>query len=325
MGTEKTEIEKLPEGVNSDRLDEIMTDDTIDGGALIKSGNVEETNDTEVKDENQEATDATSSPAEKSVETEESETAEAEAETEETTTEDTKVEEEVKEEPDPKDAVIGDFRRQLRDSEIERTKLETELRVREEVRAETKTKEPPPKSPLEIAMEAEGITDPDELQKPFSVMRAQNAWEKEQEKKGTAADKQTQVNTIAVQAEDELQVSELSVEKMGEGLDLKSIGLIGVKHLTKGDRVDIADITNTKGSKAGLREAYSRMVDRTIAAGGADAKTLQIAIDAKSKSQTKPKKEKETPSVEDDTETGEVEASAEDKISDRLFNFITTE
>lgn len=306
--TGKSEIAKLPEGMSSEEIDKLTTEE-------------ETPDDTELAQEA--AAEAEPSPAEESVE---DETPAEEAEEE-------KPKEKPKEEPkpDPKDAVIGDFRRKYRDEQIKAARLEGELQARKEM---TTKAESPEKSPLEIA-EAAYIAENDTLDgfaMDGALYREQKAFDDKQTAKKTATDRQTQTDGVALQAEAELQQGELSTAKMGDGLDLKTVAALGTQYLTKGDRLDIADMIQTRGSKAALTEAYNIMKRRILASGTEDAKLLQNAIDlkGKSKSQTKPKKTKEkldidkltTEGEEDVEEKGEAETETQSK---RLTDFVFSE
>lgn len=306
METEKTEITNLPEGMSSEELD-----------ALTTGEESEQTEDNLA----QEALDATatkeeSSPAEESVEDETTEETEEEA----------SVEKE-KPEVDPKDAVIGDFRRKLRDQELETARLEGELKARKSIQTTT---EAPEKSPLEIAEAAFAEANEGSLEgfaMDGELYRKQRAFDKVADAKAATAEKQSQVNTVAIQAETDLQEGDLSAEKMGQGLDLQTVEGIGNQYLTRGDRLDIVDMIKTRGSKSALKEAYKIMVRRVLAANNEDSKLLQNAIDAKGKSKTqpKPKKPKGQTDIDalitegEDVDTGEAETET---VSKRLTDFV---
>ena len=317
MDTEKSEITNLPEGMSSEELDNFTTGE-----------DAEQTGDSELA---QEALDATeleeSSPAEESVETDD-ETKPAEEKTSEP--------EEKKPDVDPKDAVIGGMRREAREAkerahaaELKSARLEGELEARKSVQAKTET--PVEKSPLEIA-EAAYIEENGDLEgfaMNGELYRKQRAFDKTADEKVATTDKHQQVNASAIQAETDLQEGDLSTGKMGQGLDLQTVAGIGTAYLTKGDRLDIADMVQTRGSKTALKEAYRIMVRRTLAADNEDSKLLQNAINTSkkkvTKTQTKPNKEQGKPDIDalttegEDADTGEAET---DTHSNRLTNFI---
>ena len=294
---DKTEIEKMPTGMSSEELDSFTTDEEVEDSGLTEEA-LEATGD--------------SPSAEEPVSTEEKPVEEKPAE--EAAPEKEAVPKK-EPEPDPKDAVIGDFRRKNRDLEIEAADLRGELKARQTTTAVSK-------SPLELAMEAEGVDDPDELEKPYSVMVKQNAWEKEQDAIKTATTTEQTTKTGLQQAAADLQSGELSAEKMGVGLDLQSVARLAESHLTRGDLIDIEDIQKVRGHNAALKVAYKRAIARTLESGGEDAKLLQNAIKAKGKiSQTKPKNETDidaltTEGVED---TGEAETETPNS---RLIDFL---
>ena len=317
MGTEeKTEITNLPEGMSSEELDKLTTEEEPDDAGLAE--------------ETLAATEDESSPAEESVETDETKKAEEEAPVEK---EESEAEEKPK--PDPKDAVIGDFRRKLRDSELETAKLQGKLEA--QVEAETKAKEPE-KSPLDLEIEKQAKQaeldgedfDEDDVKISPSLYRKQKAFEDAQASKTTTTEKKAEANTVLTQASEALQDGDLSAEKLGQGLDLKSVAQLGDKYLTKGDLIDLADIQTKRGTTATVKEAYNIMLRRIKAAGGEDAKLLQNAINIKAgkKSQPKPKKPKGKPDIDALTTEGEDEVKGEAETethSKRLTDFMFTE
>ena len=284
---DKDEITKMPEGMSSEELDALTTGEEVE----------------EPENLAQEALDATkedSPPAEESVK------------------EEPEVEEPEKEEPaeeksevDPKDAVIGDFRRKNRDLEIERARLQGELEARKSIQTEAKE---PPKSPMDIA-EADYFEQNGSMQ-GFSISpdlyRQQRTFETEQATAKVSTEKQEQASSTLEQVGLSLQEGELSSEKMGEGLDLQSVVNMGEKNLTRGDLVDLKDLQAQRGTEVTVKKYYKMLIQRTLEAGGNDAKLLQSAI---SKSQTKPKKEKtdiDALTTEDeDTNKGEAETDTQ--------------
>lgn len=161
-------------------------------------------------------------------------------------------------------------------SEIETQKTAAVPVVREE---------PLPKSPFEIEAEKQGIPV-DDLTPSVRLLKEQQNWERQQNQK----EQLVRFNQDALEAEREL-AAELSEEKLGVGLDLKTVTTIGNLYLTAGDKVDIARAIQTKGAKAGLKLAYEQSKYRILASGTQDAALLKAAIEAQN-SQTKPIKEK---------------------------------
>ena len=311
---DKSEIKRLPEGVSSAELDELTVDEAVEDSTPIGTANTEKS-EAELA---QEALDATEepSPAEESVEDE------PKVEEEEPVEE--KESEKEKPEADPKDAVIGDFRRKLRDSELEAATLKGKL----EAQTEKAKDEKPPKSPLEIAEAAyiEENGDLDGFAMTGDLYRKQRAFDDAQAESKTTTKEQKQTNVALSQAAESLQEGDLSVKMAGKGLDLKTIAKIGDPLLTRGDMVDLADTQNDKGHTAAVKAAYKIMLRRILSAGGEDAKALKVAINAKSKSQTKPKP-KLKPDIDALTTEGEEEpGEAEtDTHSKRLVDFIFSE
>lgn len=303
---EKSEIQEMPEGMSSEKVDAlIMEGEEVD--EVNQPEEVEEKTDL-AKEALKEATEE-SSPAEESVETEEKPKAEEEAEQ--------------KPEVDPKDAVIGDFRRKNRDLELDKARLEGELKARAEIQAPVAEET---KSPLEIA-EAAYIEENGDLE-GFSVsstvLREELAFRDEKSASEAAVSSKKGSDSDLQRVSEELQEEEFSPEKVGEGLDLQSITNVGEKHLTEGDLVDIGNIANRKGLKTAMKVYYHKIVERTLASGGEDAKLLQAAINArkKGKSQKEPEKEKtdiDALITEGEENTGEAENETHSK---RLTDFV---
>ena len=304
----KDEIMGLDEGMSSEQLDAIMMEGE-EGEEELKA-------DSNLAEEALKAT-ASDSPAEESTEDEkvEDETTEAKEEVEEELSE---AELLIK----GKDSKIAAVKHENRDLAIENARMKGELDARKSMQAESKAE--PVKSPLDIAMEKEGVDDPDDLQKPYSVMQEQNAWQKEQDLKASAATQQETANSVAVQAEKDLQTGDLSAEKMGVGLDLRTVAGIGEQYLTAGDRLDIANIAKSQGSNAAMKLAYVVMTQRTLAAKNDDSKLLQNAINIKTKTVTRKTSLKTEKDVDDLTTEGDDAGGNEsDEIGAKLFNFIT--
>lgn len=290
---EKSEIKKLPEGMTSEELDALTTGEESEDVSLAK----------EALETTEEPT-----PAEEPVKDKPKADEETPAET-------------PAEEPvvDPKDAVIGEYRRKSRDLEIEKARLEGEL----EARKQTGTAEAP-KSPLELA-EADYLEQNGSMEgfvMNGELYRQQKAFDDKQAAVKSATQKQEDANSALLGAAEELQEGELSVAKVGDGLDLQSIANIGDKHLTKGDKIDLADIQARRGTAVALKEAYKIMIRRTLAAGGQEAKLLQNAI-TKSKTQAKPKEKTNIDALTtegEETNAGEAQPETHSKkLTDFIF------
>ena len=287
---EKSEITKLPKGTTSEELDAWTTGEETESPEDLAQAALD-------------ATEEDSQPAEESVEDETPEGTETVAE---------------KPEVDPKDAVIGDFRRKLRDEELKTARLEGEIEARKSIQAKP---EEAVKSPLELAeaawLEDEEHDDLVDFTMNGDLYRRQRAFDDEQAAKKAGTTERTKSDNAATQAEEDLLAGELSEQKRGKGLDLRTIAGIGTQYLTKGDRLDIADIVQSRGSKAGLKEAYNRMVERTLAAKNEDSRLLQNAI---SKTRTKPKKQTDIDALTTEGENkGETESETHNT---RLANFV---
>jgi hypothetical protein len=287
---DKTEIEEMPEGKTSEEIDAIIMEDEEEE----KPENSDESIAKEVLDEIDDDTDD-DSPAE---EPESSETEEAEEE---------------EPEVDPKDAVIGDFRRRLRDKELEAARLQGQLEARKEFQA---TKTEPEKSPLQIAMEEEGVDHPDDLAKPFSVLMEQQKWEKERDAALATTQAAESSKAAASRALSEAMAGDFSAEKLGAGLDFDSVTAMGDKYLDEADLMKIDIIGQKHGVNAAIKKTYDLCKDAILNANNQDSKTLQAFIDWKGKSQPKPKKKlKTSEDVDDLTTEDDDKGEADDKNS----------
>ena len=226
------------------------------------------------------------------------------------------------EDVDPKDAVIGEFRRKARDLEIENARLQGEVEARKELGLPAKEAEAP-KSPLEIAEAAyvEENGDLDGFAMSGDLYRKQEAFKDAQHSVEAAKKTETVMETTAVK----LQNDELSPEKAGEGLDLRSVCAMGDKYLTRGDNIDLSDTQAKHGTEAALKQAYAVMKRRILESGTDDAKTLSAAL-AKGKAQQPKKKPKNSEQdidaliTSDDDDGSGVDDNA--PHSERLTNFI---
>ena len=290
---DKSDVNKMPEGMTSEELDALTIDEEVKDETIVK-----------------EALEATeeSSPAEESVETVEEETKEKESEAV------------AEEEVDPKDAVIGDFRRKLRASELENARIQGQLEARKEL--QTKVVEEVPKSPLEIAEDAfrEANGNLDGFAMTGELYRQEKAFDDAKTASKASTDQQMQTSTSLEQVGLTLQQSDLSVENKGVGLDLQSVSKFD-SHLTRGDKVDLQDYNAIHGTEATVRKYYDMVIKRTLAAGDTDSTLIKNAI--KVKTQTKPTKVKtdiDALTTEgEETNKGETETETHSK---RLANFI---
>jgi len=297
--SDKDNVMELPEGKTSEEIDAIMMEDE-------EPLEVDEIDDPNLAEE---ALKATETPVDKPADDEVSVVEKVAEEV---------VLSETDQQLRAKDAKIASMKHTNRELEIDRAKMQGRLEVMEEMGSAAKEVQ---KSPLEIAMEAEGIDDPDDLEKPYSVMVAQQKWEKEQEQISASKVKQVNDNTVSSQLQNELQDGELSEKQMGQGLDLKTVSGIGIQYLTEGDKLNIKRTVERRGNKAALMEAYTTMVQRTIAAGNEDSKLLQNAINVKGKTVTKKTLKTET-NIDDLTTEGEKSGIEQETVSKKLEGFV---
>jgi len=306
MDVDKSEIMELKEGMSSEELD-----------ALTTGEEPEKVKDDKLAQEALDATQEESPPADESVKDEpKDETAETKPDTYESADEAPADLAKV----DPKDAVIGDFRRKNRDLELEKARLEGEL---EGQKSTTKSAEVP-KSPLEIA-EAAHIAEYGDLERftmNGELYRKQRAFDDENAAKKTAIATQEQSKVQADRAVQVLQTGDLSAEKVGQGLDFRTIVGLGQRYLDKADVLKVEVISQRDGMEAGVRKAYELCKAGILAAGNSDSQLLQHAIDAHKKSQVKPPKKLDVDALiteDEDDNKGETEA---DTPNERLVNFM---
>jgi hypothetical protein len=300
-------------GMSSEDLDKLTTGgDVVNNAskdaqaALDATADLDDSkNDDESSDDENKVSIDKSKPASESVVSEEGKLSEEEEKSAE------------KPKVDPKDAVIGDFRRQLRDAELKIANLEGRIQVQPVVNREERQI----LSPLEKAAEEQGV-DVDDVEMTGKLYKEQKAFEKAQDEK---AANQTFEQKIA-EAERKI-TAEMSAEKMGEGLDLVTVTQMGTKYLTPGDRYDIALITHQHGPEAALKETYKRCGRAILNSGTQDSVVLQNAMKAKqTQSPVKPKVNKQTTvqSQENsgkDTDNGDTGIGAATP-NKRLANFI---
>lgn len=214
-------------------------------------------------------------------------------------------------EADPKDAVIGDFRRNLRDSRADNDALRAQVadqgRAIEELR---KPQEVVPKSPIEVLAAEDPQATPD-----AETFHRQSVWEanqragevkrttevtEQQDQQRADKDRTTAINEAQVKAADEF-----STEKVGQGLEFETIITMGEKFLTPGEKDDIRRTDPDK-----LWQLAYKLCKRAIAeSGSAEAKLLsqREAVHKKGgKKEDKEDKEEEVPET-----TGKEEGTGE--------------
>lgn len=117
------------------------------------------------------------------------------------------------------------LRTRAQNAELEAANLRGQLTALQQT-----TTAPSVKSPMEIAMEAEGVADPDDLEKPITVLRAQQKWEKDQAEQAAQAEA-TQVRSQAQLASRE---SAMLVHD-----DWQQVVSAAVKYMTQGEMLDL--------------------------------------------------------------------------------------
>lgn len=190
---------------------------------------------------------------------------------------------------DPKDAVIGGFRRQLREAELRAARAEGALQA--------KSAAPPEKSPLELAAEQQGLSV-NEVIIDGKLYREQQLWEK-----GQAANQAHLKQVQDYQAGSDAALLAMTDENLGEGLGLESLATLGEHLLTDNDRQEIFNA----GRKCGT-VLYKKLKQRIAESGGTEAAELQKRLKPQGKSQLKPKKEQ--------PKTDETEPPAAEEILD---------
>ena len=178
---------------------------------------------------------------------------------------------------DPKDAVIGGFRRDLRDQRADNESLRQRLDDQDKVIADLRqTAEPVEKSPIDKLAADDPLATPD-----AGTLAAQSRWEAGQrasERKSTdeAATKATtaksQQDRNQAINEGQLATAEtFSVEKVGQGVDFESVISGGEKFLTEGQKLDIRNAAPDKVWEL----AYQTCKRAILSSGGPEAKVLQ--------------------------------------------------
>lgn len=208
-------------------------------------------------------------------------------------------EEPAKTEPDPKDAVIGDFRRQLRDSQLAVARLEGQISAKQ---TQVTSLE---KSPLELAAEAQEVSV-DDVEISGALYRKQRVWEKKQdaaEAERTVAKSREELGQQSYQTA----LVEFSEVNVGEGLDFQTVISRGQALLTSGDKLDIAN------AKDPAKLAYKRCKRAILESGTEDATLLQQRIDAhksKTKKKDEPDKDKADKKAKAEAEGGTPESTS---------------
>ncbi len=127
------------------------------------------------------------------------------------------------------------FQERIHQADIENANLRGQLTT-----LQGQVTAPVVKSPMELAMAAEGVDNPDDLEKPFAVFQAQQAFEKEQTADATAA------STRQARSEAQLSSRELS---MVEHPDWQTVVNAAIKHMTKGEMLDLESEGENFGEK----------------------------------------------------------------------------
>lgn len=194
-----------------------------------------------------------------------------------------------KPETDPKDAVIGDFRKKLRESELMTANLRGQIEA-----AKPKPKEEVAevsKSPFDLAAdEAEaqvkldgGKAEDAEVIFSPKLLREQAAFEKQQREQQSAATTREQSNA-ASSAAFGVAGETMNVEAMGEGLDFNTIITEAGELVTEADMKWLA--SKSKDYPDFYKRLYEFSTEAITKAGGAQAADLQTRIKAHSQAKT---------------------------------------
>jgi hypothetical protein len=252
--------------LTSEQIDALMTGETEDS-QTEKETEQQEIQETEtVVDEKTETVETaeTAETAEKTEQTEEVTDVDLALEVLDATEQETKV--------DPKDAVIGDFRRQLREKEQQLRELQSQ---RETTQAQAQM------SPLELAA-AKQECSVDEVVIDGKLYREQQAFERQQEQRA-AQQQELQV----FEESSRLAYATMTDAVMGKGLGLDSLAQMGGHLLTDGDKMDII-----KAGKNCGNEIHDRLKYRILQAGGTSADILRANLANARRTHTKAKPEK---------------------------------
>lgn len=205
------------------------------------------------------------------------------------TQEETTTEEETKEEtaetrtvPESVAAELREDRRELRE-ELARV-AEENLRLKQQ-RQPAKTEEDE-ESPL-------AKLDPD-VPPSAGDLLAHEKWKEQQQQKKTEAKKVENQAQLINESYEEAR-TELTAEKMGEGLDVATVLQLGHRNLTEGDKIDIF-----KHPQKSWQITYQRCIERTPALR-ARRNAISKAQATKTKTETKEKGKSEKETLEQET------------------------
>jgi hypothetical protein len=285
---DKSEIEEMPTGMSSEEIDAL----TMEGEEDVTSDE-----DIEIAQKVVDGINDSDDSAEESVEGEEAE--EAEEKDEEQSKEESDEKEKSEKEVDPKDAVIGEFRRKLRDQEIENARLQGAIEAMQTIGQKTE-KAPVEKSPLQKAKEqyVEEYGSLDGFNITVDLYEAQETWKEEQVQKKAETERRTSLDQKATQIAD----TDYTAEKMGQGLDYRSIVIPGQRYLTEKHLQLIAATSAVEGTEAAIRKTYELCKDALLKAGGPRAEAIKLATQEKPK--PKPKGSKPTQTKNEKRKTG---------------------
>ncbi len=170
-----------------------------------------------------------------------------------------------------------------KDAELENARLQGELQGIEKATAKTEDAAVA-LSPVQKEMAAQEVNSEDELDltgaEAMKLMRAETAFEKKQEDT-----KAVQTNTQTVKQAQATSYREAIDANDIEGLDFKTIVTEGEKLLTRGEGIDLGDMTDGFGDAV-----YKKCLNAIIRKGGDRAEELQKLVDAQ-KPETKPEEE----------------------------------
>ena len=209
-------------------------------------------------------------------------------------------------EHDPKDAVIGEMRR-------DRRELREQLAEQAKVIEGLKNPPPPPeRSPLDKLAEE----DPDGTPGTQTLL-AQSKWEQKQREAASTqateqADKATtqQATTTrdeAIAAGQLTAAETFSEAKVGKGVDFETVIAMGEKYLTEGEKLDI----RTADAGKVWDTAYRICRRAVLQSGKPEAKTLRSRINAHKAAGGKDPKPKTTPPGGDPKVPGKVVVNEE--------------
>lgn len=302
---DKSEIEKMPGGMTSEELDAMTTEDeeTTDKQDVVADS--ENTSAQEALDaveaEKEAAAEPVDSFGDDSPVEKEPDGSETKDEPEKDTEEEPKV--------DPKDAVIGEFRRKNRETELENARLKGQLEERKSMATEKPTEKV--LSPLDKAeaayVEQYGELPEGGLPMTGNLHREQVAFENKIAAEKTAATQKETAKTTSERAVSVARADTFSEENMGKGLDIDTVVNLGQPYLTSGNALDIEEAGRKDGINAAIALSYKLCKNAVLAQNNADTKLLvnAIKIQMAKKSQAKPKNEKEQLDVDALTTKGE--------------------